>query len=193
MSRVSQVFRGPDGTGVRWTAIIVSLVVVLGVVLLGYTWFSASRKDSAPSASASSSPGPVIMTKDQLTATVAASGHSLYWAGPQNLTTWEVTIVNRDVYVRYLPVGVAAGSTTPYLTVGTYEKVGAYDGLVQTAAVKGAVSKKLSGGSLVVQPAGKDTSAYFAFPNKDLLMEVYDPKPGRALELVTSGVVQPIQ
>ena len=186
------VFRGADGTGVRWTAVIVSLVLVVGVGLLGYTWYSSSHKDSVDTATPTN-PGPVIMTKDQLTATVAASGHSLYWAGPRQLQTWEVTIANRDVYVRYLPAGVAAGSTTPFLTVGTYEKADAYAGLVQAAAVKGATSKKLAGGSLVVQPAGKDTSAYFAFPGKDLLMEVYDPTPGAALQLVTSGAVQPIQ
>jgi len=181
-----------DGSRVRWTAVIVGLVLLVGLGLLGYTWYSSSHKDTVE-ASTPTNPGPVVMTKDQLTATVAASGHSLYWAGPQGLQSWEITIANRDVYVRYLPVGVAAGSTTPFLTVGTYEKADAYTGLVQAAAVAGAKSQKLAGGSLVVQPAGKDTSAYFAFSGKDLLMEVYDPIPGRAMQLVTSGVVQPIQ
>ena len=188
----SRTFPASDGSRVRWTAVIVGLVLLVGLGLLGYTWYSSSHKETVE-ASTPTNPGPVVMTKDQLTATVAASGHSLYWAGPQGFQSWEVTIADRDVYVRYLPAGVAVGSTTPYLTVGTYEKADAYTGLVQAAAVAGAKSQKLAGGSLVVQPAGKDTSAYFAFPGKDLLMEVYDPTPGKAMQLVTSGVVQPIQ
>jgi hypothetical protein len=188
----SQTFPASDGSRVRWSAVIVGLVLLVGVGLLGYTWYSSSHKATVE-ASTPTNPGPVVMTKDQLTATVAASGHSLYWAGSRGLQSWEITIANRDVYVRYLPVGIAAGSTTLYLTVGTYEKADAYAGLVQAAAVAGAKSQKLAGGSLVVQPAGKDTSAYFAFSGKDLLMEVYDPLPGKAMQLVTSGVVQPIQ
>ena len=192
-STPEQMLRGSTGTGIRWTAVIVGLVVLVGVVLLGTTVYRYVTKDTVDTVTTPTNPGPVIMTKEQLSATVAASGHSLYWAGPQGMQTWEVTISNRDVYVRYLPVGVAAGSQTLYLTVGTYEKADTYAGLVQAAAVKGATSKKLAGGSLVVQPAGKDTSAYFAFPGKDLLMEVFDPTPGKAMQLVMSGVVQPIQ
>ncbi len=76
-SSIGQVFRGADSTGVRWTAVIVGLVLVIGVGLLGYTWYSSSHKDTVDTATPTN-PGPVIMTKDQLTATVAASGHSLY-------------------------------------------------------------------------------------------------------------------
>jgi hypothetical protein len=186
----------PKVGGVRWSAVIVAAVIAIALIVGAVYAVKAftSRDDPAASApTVPANPGPIIMTKDQLLVVAATSGHSIYWAGPRGLTTYEVTIVNRDIYVRYLPAGVAAGSSTPYLTVGTYEKADAYAGLVSAAAISGAKSERLAGGALVVVPAGKPTSAYFAFQGANLLMEVFDPVPGAALKLVTSGAVQPIK
>jgi hypothetical protein len=197
LSRIGGAFRKPDGTGVRWTSVAVAAVLAVVVGLLAWNWYSSSRSTTEQAASstpaASSAPGPVLMTQEQLRATVSASGHSIYWAGPRGLKSYEVTFVGHDVYVRYLPASEPAGSKNAYLTVGTYEKSDAYAGLVKAAALPGAKSGKLTGGALVVVPADKPTSAYFAFEGHNLLMEVYDPTPGEALKLVTSGVVEPIQ
>ena len=101
--------------------------------------------------------------------------------------------MGKDVYVRYIPANETGRAPRPdYLTVGTYEKTDAYAGLQKAATQAGAKSGKLSGGALVVVPADKPTSAYFAFEGHNLLMEVYDPTPGVALTLVTSGAVNPI-
>lgn len=177
--------------GVRWTAIAVVAVLVLGVGLLGWNWYQSHKSTDATSA-LPNNPGPVIMDMAGLQAVKAFAGHTIYWAGPQGLKQWEVTIVGRDIYIRYLPQGEKAGTTTPYLTVGTYEKKGAYAGLLASAKVAGAKSERLAGGAFVVQPAGKTTSAYFGFQGAELLMEVYDPTPGKAYELIGSGVVQPV-
>jgi hypothetical protein len=192
MTQLLGVVRSPGG-GVRWTSVAVVGVVVLAVALLGWTWVSGARDDAAATApSTSTAPGPVLMSHDQLVEVAAAAGHSVYWAGARGLTGVEVTTVGRDLYVRYLPDGEPAGATTPYLTVGTYEKADAYTGLVTASTVSGARSEKLKGGAFLVQPAGKATSAYFAFPGTTLLVEVYDPTPGAAYGLVESGDVQPI-
>ena len=196
LSKAGGAFRKPDGTGVRWTSVAVAAVLAVVVGLLAWNWYSSSRSTTEPAAStpaASTAPGPVLMTQDQLRAIVSTAGHSIYWAGARGLKTFEVTFVGHDVYVRYLPANEPAGSKNAYLTVGTYEKSDAYAGLVKAAALAGAKSGKLTGGALVVVPADKPTSAYFAFEGHNLLMEVYDPTPGEALKLVTSGVVEPIQ
>jgi len=65
-------------------------------------------------------------------------------------------------------------------------------GDVAAAKTAGAKSEKLSGGALVVQPSGKPTSAYFAFANADLLMEVFDPTPGKAYQMIGAGTIQPL-
>ncbi len=164
------------------------IVLVLGAGV--FAWRSSSTP--VPASQGTAGPGAVVMTKDQLLVVAESAGHSIYWAGAQGLDTYEVTIDSANVYVRYLPVGVPVGTKDPHLTVGTYEKTGAHDTLVTWAAVQGATSKQLAGGALLVQPAGKSTSAYFGFTGHDLLVEVYDPTPGRAFSLVESGAIQPI-
>jgi hypothetical protein len=167
-----------------------AVVVVLLVTAGAFAWRSSSS--AAPADQGTAGPGAVVMTKDQLLVVANSAGHSIYWAGTQGLDSYEVTIDSVNVYVRYLPAGVPVGTKDPHLTVGTYEKAGAHDTLVTWAAVQGATSKQLAGGALLVQPAGKATSAYFAFTGHDLLVEVYDPTPGRAYSLVESGAIQPI-
>ena len=189
-SKIGGLFRGADGTGVRWTSIAVVAVLALVVGILGWNWYSSNKPSDEVASTASA--GPVLMTADQLKTVASSAGHSIYWAGPRDLKTYEVSIVGKDVYVRYLPATELVGSKTPFLTVGTYEKVDAYAGLQKAATVAGAKSGKLTGGAFVVVPADKPTSAYFAFEGHNLLMEVYDPTPGEALKLVTSGAVNPI-
>ena len=192
MTQLVGVVRTPGGA-VRWTSVAVAGVVVLAVALLAWSWASGARHDApGAAASAPSEPGPVLMSPDQLAGVAASAGHSVYWAGARGLSRVEVTTVGHDLYLRYLPDGEPAGATTPYLTVGTYEKADAYTGLVTASTVSGAMSEKLKGGAFLVQPAGKATSAYFAFPGSSLLVEVYDPTPGAAYRLIESGAVQPV-
>ena len=170
----------------RRRAIGAGVVAVLVLALLGL-W--GARRASGPEQS--SAAGPVLATRAQLVQIADASGHSLYWAGDQGRTTFETTVSGRDVYVRYLEQPSEVGTTTRRLTVGTYERSDAYHLVTELAAVPGATVRQLKAGALVVVPAGS-TSAYFAFRGIGLLMEVYDPAPGRAFTLVTSGAVQPV-
>jgi len=182
----------PTGkSNMRWSVIIVGAVLALGALLLGWNAWQSNRATTETTASTSAT-GTRLVTKDDLNALVGTLGHSLYWAGDQGLSTYELSGTQPNTYIRYLPSGVAVGSTDQYLTVATYEQQNAYQGLESAAKVKGAKSAKLNGGSLVVQPGDKPKSAYFAFPQANLLMEVFDPKPGHAYELITSGVIQPV-
>ena len=171
----------------RWTLLAVIALVVVGI--LAGAWWSTRRDSDVVAAPPAA--GPVVATHAQLVAIARASGHSVYWAGLRGSTTFETTVSGRNVYVRYLPDATQVGTTATYLTVGTYERANAYQGLVALESAPGATSRQLAAGALVVVPSGS-TSAYFAFPGADLLMEVYDPTPGRALELVLAGAVQPI-
>jgi hypothetical protein len=182
--------KGP--AGLRWSAVAVALLVAAVVGLLAWNWYRSNQDDAAGSDVVAGSPGAVLIAADQLPGLVAGYGHSLYWAGPRAGSQYEVTVGAPNFYLRYLPEGEPAGSTNAYTTVGTYEKADAYAGLVAAAKRPGAQSRQLTGGALVVIPADKPTSAYFAFKDRNLLMEVYDPRPGEALRLITSGEVQPI-
>jgi hypothetical protein len=178
----------------RWIAVLLVLLLLVGIG--AGAWYFLKGRNSSDQVSSTgpttNNPGPVLANQQGLQGIRAFLGHSVYWAGPQGLDQWEVTLVGRDVYIRYLPSGVPVGSKNTYLTVGTYEKKNAYAGLVSAAATPGSKSEKLSGGAFVVQPAGKPTSAYFAFSGADLLMEVFDPTPGKAYQMIGSGVIQPL-
>jgi hypothetical protein len=163
-------------------------LVAIAVVVLAVPGGALARSQRTPPPA---SPGAVLATRDQLVTLAASSGHAIYWAGERGRSTFETTVVGRDVYVRYLSDASEVGGAARRLTVGTYERADAYRDVSGMAAVAGATSRRMSAGALVVVPAGS-LSAYFAFQGSDLLMEVYDPTPGRAFALVTSGAVQPV-
>ena len=122
-------------------------------------------------------------------ATLAQSvGHPIYWLGPRRDTTYEVTqAANGKIYVRYLPSGVDVGSPKQYLTVATYPFPGTYAVIRKQARVKGAVTARLAGGGVAVLDAGYPQSVHIGYPQVDHQIEVYDPTPARAMQLVSSG------
>jgi hypothetical protein len=128
-------------------------------------------------------------TEAQLEAAATEVGHPIYWAGAASGTTYELTrTTDGRVYIRYLPPGGKVGSLRPdFLTVGTYPQKRALEQLKATAAKDASETIELGGGGVALV-AKKPTSVYAAFPDQDLLIEVYDPDPARARDVVTSIV-----
>ena len=127
-------------------------------------------------------------------ATLARSvGHPIYWLGPRRDTTYEVTqAANGKIYVRYLPSGVDVGSSKPYLTVATYPFPGTYSVIRKQARGKGAVTARLAGGGVAVLDAGYPQSVHISYPRVEYQVEVFDPTPARAMQLVSSGQLKSI-
>jgi hypothetical protein len=136
---------------------------------------------------------PKAATAADLTALAHQLGHSIYWVGPKNGETYELTNAsNGNVYVRYLPPGVAVGSSDPYLSVATYPFPKAY------AATKGLTKQanmqelKVPDGGVAVVNKGYPQSIHLAYPGSDYQIEVFDPSAAKVRALVTSGQVQAI-
>jgi hypothetical protein len=131
----------------------------------------------------------------QLKALAATLGHPIFWAGAQTAVTYELTRTrDGSVYVRYLPRGVSVGDRRPdYLTVGTYPQKDAREVLKATAAKNQIPTLRLPRGGLALVDARHPTSVYVAYPAVDLQVEVYDPSPGRARQLVTSGRIAAVR
>jgi hypothetical protein len=140
-------------------------------------------------------PGSEAASVPQLKALGLRLGHAIYWAGAQPGQTYELTRTrDGSVYVRYLPKGVAVGDRRPdYLTIGTYPQRGALEILKTTAAKNGVSTLRLVNGGLAFVDKKHPTSVYVAYPNVDVQVEVYDPAPGRARQLVTSGQLAPVR
>ena len=134
-------------------------------------------------------------SSERLEALARSLRHPIYWAGPQPRFRYELSRTkNGGVYIRYLPPGAELGNPNPdYLTVGTYPQAKALATLRATAREQGTKTFRLGGGGLAFQHKTHPTSVYLAYPGADLQIEVYDPIPGQARQLVASGRITPVR
>lgn len=131
---------------------------------------------------------PTAASADQLTALAGSLGHPIFWVGPKDGYTYELTRTGSGkVYVRYLPSGVDVGSKKPYLTVATYPFPGAFAALQKQSKAKGAVAVKLAQGGLAVLDQGYPQSTHIAYPRVGYQVEVFDPSPAAAMQTAAAG------
>jgi hypothetical protein len=183
-----------DLRGARVGAVLAVAAAVGFLVWILFIHDSGNESNShAAKSHGAKSLGPVAASPDDLATAAATAGHPVYWAGPQDNTTLELTITKDGrSYVRYLPPGVDVADPQPkYLTIGTYPFKHAYDALKAQSQKPGEVIEHTSDGGLVISSPSAPTSVYIAYRDQDVQVEVYDPNPHRALNLATSGDVQP--
>ena len=121
-------------------------------------------------------------------------GHPIYWAGARSGTTYELTrTADGRIYIRYLPKGVKVGDQhADYLIVATYPVRNAYRAVQTASKEKGAETFGIPNGGKALVNKAAPTNVYFAFPHSDYQIEVFDPHPGRARSLVSSGKIRPL-
>jgi excisionase family DNA binding protein len=170
------------------------LVVLLILALIGLLiWLLAFRGDGE-TATVQPGGGPVGVTEQELIELSQQLHQPIYWAGNMPGTRMELTETNNSyAYIRYLsgdaPVGDSSGN---FLTVGTYPSPNAFRNLKAYASNSRAKTQRIQKGGVAVVIPGSPTSVYFAYPHEDVQVEVYDPEPQRAIDLVKSGVVRPV-
>lgn len=122
-------------------------------------------------------------------------GHDIFWAGRQRGYTYELTRTSSgDIYIRYLPPGVPVGAAgADFLSIGTYAQSDAFGTVKAAQKQSGEVVTKLGNGGVAVASPSRPQSVYFAYPGSKLLVEVYDPSPTRAHNLVARHSVVPIR
>jgi hypothetical protein len=119
-----------------------------------------------------------------------AFGRPIYWAGTMAGYTYQMArLQNGDVELRYLPKGAKAGDPRPSLTIGTYRVANAIAATERAAGTSGARTFPISGHGIAFSAKRSPRSVYLAYPHSDYQVEVYDPRPGRALALVRSGKI----
>jgi hypothetical protein len=129
-----------------------------------------------------------------LKARTAAAASPVYWAGPQQNVSYELTQTsNGRTYVRYLPTGVKAGSKTRYLTIGTYPLQNALAATKAAAKGSGAVAIDVGHGGFGFYSRSSPSSVYLAYPGENVQMEVFDPSPREAQQVASSGRLRPVR
>ena len=172
--------------------------VIAVALLAGFlVWLLVVRDDdsiSSPGTTTTSAPTePVLITRAGLRTLASAVGRPIYWAGPRSGVNYELTkTADNRVFIRYLPKGVANGSSDPYLTIGTYPLQDAFAVTKRQAQQEGSVKVAIGGGGVAFYSDESPTNVYFAYPRSDYQIEVYDPSSARARRLVSSGKVSEV-
>lgn len=171
------------------TALRIGALLVLAVVAV--LIFRGIGDDDSSEATTS---GAEIVSVEELAAS-ADETNPIYWAGVQGGTELELSKPEEGrTYVRYLPEGTEAGDTAAdVLTVGTYAYADADAALRDLGEDPNGVIAAAPGGGVVFFDRTRPQNVYLAFPDSDFQIEVYDPDAKRALSLVASGQIVPIE
>jgi len=185
---------GPDPRELRTTQLQL-LILGLAVLVAGslVVWLlirSDGRATSAPITGG----GPALVSRAQLEHFAESIDHPVYWAGPRQGFSYELTATsNGRFFVRYLPKGIAAGDSRPnFLVVGTYSKAGSFADLKRVANKDGSVWVDLPNSGLMVA-SKKPQSVYIGYPGAKYQVEVFSPAGDTARRLVLGGTIVPIQ
>lgn len=168
-------------------------LIAVGIAAFLIGWMAMNRGgDDAPPAPGS---GASAASESELKAFADSATHPVYWAGPKEGHTYELTqTTNGFVYVRYLPEGTEVGDPrSRFLTIGTYPRRGAFAELQRAAKAKGSVSVKIGEGGLAVFSEARPTSVYVGYPDAKYQVEVFHPSPDEARRLALSGQVVSVQ
>jgi hypothetical protein len=119
--------------------------------------------------------------------TLAALGIPIYWVGEQPGVDYELTkTADNRVFISYLPLGVPIGSSKPYLTVGTYPLNNAFAVTSRRAARNGSDPIDIGNDGVAFSSRKAPESVFLAYRGSGVQIEVFDPTPGRARDLVRS-------
>ena len=169
-----------------------AVVVIVAAAIISFS-VGGDDKDSAPAnnGGTSASATAVPVNTDGLKSAVTAVGGAgkVFWAGEEAGFTYVLrTETNGQASVRYIPSGGDANAQgAVYRVLGSYPIKGAFDVTKKAADSADSVLLTNSDGSIVVYNKNKTTNVYIAFPDVDVQIEIFDPTPGKALELATSG------
>jgi hypothetical protein len=166
------------------------LVVVAALVGIGlWLAFGNSSNKKKHHGSLTSAIGPIALSKNELSNKANIVDQPVYWAGPKKGYHYEFwRLRNGRIFVRYLPVNVAAGAPgKKYLIIGTYFLPGAYQALK-----KGDNFVKGKQGSVIWTDPKKPSSVYIAWPGRKYEVEVYHPNARKAAKIAADGSVTPV-
>jgi hypothetical protein len=132
------------------------------------------------------------LTLSALKQKVATLSSPVYWIGSQSGVTYEYTRnPNGNVYLRYLPKGVAVGASGTYPTIGTYPMAKAFATTKSAGGQAGATRVPLAGAQAFYTKA-KPTSVYVAFTGSNYQIEVFNPVAAQAVAAVKARLLKPV-
>ena len=138
----------------------------------------------------------VALSAGELRAAVADTGQTIYWVGPEENAMYTLeNFGDTSIFIRYLPEGKGADDTREiYLVIATYFVNNAYEAIRAAGEEQDSVGLISPDGAAIYYSKKSPTNVYMAFPNQSIQIEIFDPTPGRAIELATTdGAIQPVK
>lgn len=179
---------GTDSQKIR-TYIALALVGLAAVLLVA--WLVSGDDDDSSTGGLGEAR---IVSAEELEDAVEGEAEPVYWAGEESGTELELSRPEEGrTYVRYLTEGAEAGDQrADFLTVGTYVQPNAVAALRRQAEESDGVLGTAPGKAVVYFDRNQPASVYLAYPGVDVQIEVFDPNFTRALQLVNSGQIVPV-
>lgn len=167
------------------------LLLLVGAFILLRGGSDSGTPDVTASASQPPKYGPAQVDTAELLAKQEELGRPIYWAGAPGKKTMELTITADDGdTLRYIGTdGKSDAASTR--AVAMYPMPNAYAAAKDAADREGAMSQKVDD-ALVVGNTANAYNGYLAVKGLPFLVEVFDPTPGKAWELLTKGKVVPV-
>jgi hypothetical protein len=169
---------------------VVAALVTIAIV--AFVAFGGGDDDEKPAAPQTVNP-PAPVKADELASLSESLGRPVYWAGPQGAKEYELTRQGQDRIVIRYPAATGTDAAQGSLTVATYKLDDAQQAVRRAARSETATLHRLPRGGLAVSDTARPTNVYLAYPKEPYQVEVFDPKPGRALKLVLGRRVKPVR
>lgn len=113
---------------------------------------------------------------------------TVYWVGPEDGYKYLLNASNlSSISVRYVPAGASSqNGTSTFREVGTFVSKDAFNITRKAASLDNGVGFINVDGNAVYYDSRDSTNVYLGLKNKDLQVEIFDPRPDQALAKVMS-------
>ena len=125
----------------------------------------------------------------ELRAVVVRNGLTVYWVGPETGYKYLLNAsVTSSISLRYVPSGAnIQNGTGTFREVGTFVSKGAYKITRQAATLENGVGFVNVDGNAVYYDSRDPKNVYVGLLNRDIQVEVFDPRPDQALAKAMSA------
>jgi len=133
--------------------------------------------------------GAKAVTAEELRDVVVRNGLTVYWVGEETGYKYLLNAaVPSSISVRYIPAGSAnqVGNAT-YREIGTFVSEGAFQITRDAASLENGVGFINVDGHAVYYDSRDPTNVYVGIKDKDIQIEVFDPRPDQALAKAMSS------
>ena len=158
-------------TWARLPSVRIGAVVAVALAAAFVVWLIVRGTDDSSSSSTTgqttttaAAAAPVAASPATLRALADDVGHPVYWVGPRQNRTYELTRTsNGRIFIRYLPPDAEVGNrSADYTIVGTYPVENALEVLQRLSTQPGEKSALAPGGGLAVYSASSPRNVYVA-------------------------------